>query len=182
MKNINERIEKIIEHSQLSNSEFADAIEVPRSSISHIISGRNKPSLDFLVKIKNEFPTFTWDWMIYGEGEMQKSETDKIENIEKVETKKGEIEKPKAATLPDLFSLIDDENFGATESEDKVLKPIVPDYPTAGQSLKKSILDDSQRLDIEEKFETNKTIENQAVKVKRIVLFYDNGKFETFEP
>lgn len=176
MKNINERIEKIIEHSQLSNSEFADAIEVPRSSISHILSGRNKPSLDFLMKIKNEFPTFTWDWMIYGNGEMENSEP-----IE-MEIKKEEIVKPKMATLPDLFSLIDDENFGNTESEDKVLKPIVPDFPTARQTIHKNILDDSQGLQIEENLKKSQDHENQSVKIKRIVFFYENGKFETFEP
>lgn len=176
MKRINERIEKIIEHSQLSNSEFADAIEVPRSSISHILSGRNKPSLDFLIKIKNEFPTFTWDWMIYGNGEMQESEP--IQS----EIKTEEKQKPKTTTLPDLFSLIDDENFGNTESEDKISKPIVPDFPTPRQVTNKSVIEDSQRLEVQEKQDINKITDNQLVKVKRIVLFYENGKFEAFEP
>ena len=49
--NLNERISEIINYSQLSASEFADEIEVQRSNISHITSGRNKPSLDFLMKI-----------------------------------------------------------------------------------------------------------------------------------
>lgn len=176
MKKINERIEKIIEHSQLSNSEFADAIEVPRSSISHIISGRNKPSLDFLMKIKNEFPTFTWDWMIYGTGEMQEKETVQVEE------KKEEKQKSKTATLPDLFSLIDDENFGNTESEDKILKPNVPDFPTPRQVQNKNVLEDSQRLAVQENYKNTHSTENQTNNIKRIVLFYEDGKFESFEP
>ena len=49
---INERITKVLEYSGFSASEFADEIDVQRSSISHIISGRNKPSLEFVTKIK----------------------------------------------------------------------------------------------------------------------------------
>ena len=62
--NLNERIAKILEYSGYSASEFADAIEVQRSSVSHITSGRNKPSLDFLIKVKNRFPELQWDWLI----------------------------------------------------------------------------------------------------------------------
>ena len=52
--NLNERISKVISYSELSSSEFADEIDVQRSNISHITSGRNKPSLDFLIKIKEK--------------------------------------------------------------------------------------------------------------------------------
>jgi transcriptional regulator with XRE-family HTH domain len=52
---INERITKILEYSGFSASEFADEIDVQRSSISHIISGRNKPSLEFVTKLKTDF-------------------------------------------------------------------------------------------------------------------------------
>ena len=176
MKNINERIEKIIEHSKLSNSEFADTIEVPRSSISHIISGRNKPSLDFLIKIKNEFPTFNWDWMIYGEGEMEKSEQEAVDKniVEKA--------KPKTATLPDLFSLIDDDNFGYTESEDKISNAKAPEFPNPRSQTNKTVVEDSQPLATQENENKSQVAENQENKIKRIVFFYENGKFETFEP
>ena len=52
---LKERISEVIAYSQFSLSEFADEIEVQRSSISHITSGRNKPSLDFLIKLKAAF-------------------------------------------------------------------------------------------------------------------------------
>ena len=71
---LNERISKVIEYSGLTPSEFADEIDVQRSSISHITSGRNKPSLEFIIKIKSRFPELLWDWLVTGEGEMLKSE------------------------------------------------------------------------------------------------------------
>lgn len=55
--NLNERISKIIEYSELTASEFADEIEVQRSNISHIASGRNKPSR-FLLRSKTVFPNY----------------------------------------------------------------------------------------------------------------------------
>ena len=50
----------------LSASEFADRIGVQRSSISHILSGRNKPSIDFLEKIKTAFPEADLNWLVSG--------------------------------------------------------------------------------------------------------------------
>ena len=60
------RILEILEKSGLTPSEFADKIEVQRSAISHITSGRNKPSLEFLIKIKQAFPEIDTDWLVFG--------------------------------------------------------------------------------------------------------------------
>ena len=67
---LNSRVQKIINYSELSLSEFADEIGVQRSNISHVLSGRNKPSLDFLMKIKDRFPEIQWEWLIEGKGAM----------------------------------------------------------------------------------------------------------------
>ena len=62
-----ERIKRIISDSGLSNSSFADKIGVPRSSISHILSGRNNPSLDLIIKILRNFDDINADFLIKGE-------------------------------------------------------------------------------------------------------------------
>ena len=67
---IKDRIFKILNEENLSSSKFADIIDVQRSSISHIISGRNKPSLDFIQKVLINFPQIYPDWLIIGKGEM----------------------------------------------------------------------------------------------------------------
>lgn len=66
MTNIVERIDQIIQEQQLSSAAFADAIGVQRSSISHVLSGRNKPSLDFILKILEAFPHISSDWLLFG--------------------------------------------------------------------------------------------------------------------
>jgi len=52
----------------LTAAQFADQLEVQRSGISHLLSGRNKPSLDFILKLKETFPEFNLDWIIQGRG------------------------------------------------------------------------------------------------------------------
>lgn len=167
--NLNDRITKIIAYSGLTPSEFADEIEVQRSNISHIASGRNKPSLDFLIKIKSRFPELQWDWMITGEGEMHKS-------AEEV------VEKPKPTPVPDLFSIIADENFGRTESEDRVTVEYPRESEITAQQPSNRNINDSQRLEGQETKTTSQRIDSQQVKIKKIVWFYENGKFESFEP
>jgi len=71
MKN---RIVQLINSEGLTSSKFADTIGVQRSSISHILSGRNNPSLDFIQKILASFPRINSDWLISGSGEMYKSQ------------------------------------------------------------------------------------------------------------
>ena len=66
MKEIVKRITQILEEQQLSSSAFADTIGVQRSSISHVLSGRNKPSLEFILKTVRAFPTYSTDWLLFG--------------------------------------------------------------------------------------------------------------------
>jgi len=74
---IKDRIFKLLKEESLSSSKFADILDVQRSSISHIISGRNKPSLDFIQKVLRNFPAINPDWLIIGKGEMYLEEQQK---------------------------------------------------------------------------------------------------------
>ena len=75
MKEIALRIHELITFYQLSSASFADQIGVQRSSISHILSGRNKPSLDFGLKTLKAFPTLSSDWLLHGQGDIENNAT-----------------------------------------------------------------------------------------------------------
>lgn len=62
------RIEKILDFYGLTAAAFADKIEVQRSSISHLLSGRNKPSLEFVLKVVSSFPEVNLYWLLNGKG------------------------------------------------------------------------------------------------------------------
>lgn len=59
-----------MEHEGLTPSKFAESIGIQRSAMSHIISGRNNPSLDVLIKILERFTYVDSDWLLFGKGEM----------------------------------------------------------------------------------------------------------------
>ena len=65
-----ERIKQVIEYSQLSSSAFADTIGISRSGLTHLLTGRNQPSLDVARKILAKFPDVSTEWLIMGMGEM----------------------------------------------------------------------------------------------------------------
>ena len=60
------RIEKLMENHQLSAAAFAEKIGVQRSSVSHILSKRNKPSLDFILKVHHHFEEVSLDSLLLG--------------------------------------------------------------------------------------------------------------------
>ncbi|MFH6603750.1 helix-turn-helix domain-containing protein [Maribacter algicola] len=62
------RLEEIFHYHGISASVFADRINVQRSSISHLLSGRNKPSLEFVLKVVKAFPEVDLYWLLQGKG------------------------------------------------------------------------------------------------------------------
>ncbi len=96
------RLNKILDFYDISAAAFADKIEVGRSSISHILSGRNKPSLDFVMKVVKNFPEVELYWLLNGKGNFPASSSEKkeIENKEPVpltpqkEQNPSQIQKP----------------------------------------------------------------------------------------
>ncbi|WP_418262969.1 helix-turn-helix domain-containing protein [Flavobacterium faecale] len=92
------RLEIILDYYSLNASAFADKIGVQRSSLSHLLSGRNKPSLDFILKILEEFPEVDLYWVLNGKGQFPRdAETNS-------EINKDIPAKPETSAPNDLFS------------------------------------------------------------------------------
>ena len=68
-----ERLQKVIRFYDESASSFAEKIGVQRSGISHILSGRNKPSLDFVMKVLHSYPEVDLYWLMNGKGDFPTS-------------------------------------------------------------------------------------------------------------
>jgi transcriptional regulator with XRE-family HTH domain len=80
------RLKEVIEYYQFSASSFADKVGVQRSSISHILSGRNKPSLDFILKITTELQDVDINWLLKGKGTFPKVSVSKQKNAQTTPT------------------------------------------------------------------------------------------------
>lgn len=108
------RIKQIMELENLSSSQFADEIGVQRSAMSHVLSGRNNPSLDFVMKIKACFNEISLDWLLLGKGNMLISSNEKTNSI----LKEKEINDTLADDVDRLKTLFDDAGIDNSNSSD----------------------------------------------------------------
>ena len=105
------RLEIIMDYYGLNASLFADKISVQRSSISHLLSGRNKPSLDFILKIMDVFPDVDLYWILMGKGSFPNVES---KNENSIVTEKIEV-----APTPILDSSIEHNLFSKINVPDE---------------------------------------------------------------
>lgn len=148
------RLEIILDYYSLNASAFADKIGVQRSSLSHLLSGRNKPSLDFILKILDVFPDVDLYWILNGKGNFPKNSDENRTGIiaEKIISAPTPI--PQNQIAENLFS----------PSEIPVVKNIVED--TNSTSIVKE----------------NITISTSSNEIDKIVIFYKNGTFKDYKP
>ena len=66
MELIKDRLSHILRAKNLTATQFAEMMQIQPSNVSHLLSGRNKPSLDFLIKLKEIFPEYNYEWIILG--------------------------------------------------------------------------------------------------------------------
>ncbi|QAR30925.1 XRE family transcriptional regulator [Ornithobacterium rhinotracheale] len=157
-------IENILEVYNLNAAEFAEKIDVQRSSISHILSGRNNPSLDFLLKVKENFPELRWEYLM-----LKKLPMYEIEN--KV------IMSKKMENNPILPSLFDDIPYESV-SEDE----ISPNTSVKNVEKQEEKRDTPTLPPKQESQEQNAIATKKEKQITRVICFYDDGSFESFEP
>ena len=68
------RLQQVMDYYRLNAAAFADALEIQRSGISHLLSERNKPSLDFILKLIEKFPEVDMYWITLGKGTFPRKE------------------------------------------------------------------------------------------------------------
>jgi transcriptional regulator with XRE-family HTH domain len=95
-----DRITTLMKEYNLTASQFADEIGIQRSGMSHLLSGRNKPSLDFVMKVLKRFPEVTAGWLIQGEDTPEENFTPGVENP--VNTQKTLFDEPVAEEPQEL--------------------------------------------------------------------------------
>ncbi len=72
---MNRRLLQFLQARNISQTQLADTLSVARGSVSHILSGRNKPGYDFLESLLLHYPELNLDWLLTGKGEMYKTES-----------------------------------------------------------------------------------------------------------
>ncbi len=176
-----DRILKIMDYNKFTPSEFADALEIDRSRLSHILNGRNNPSLEIVMKILEKFPEINSDWLLFGSGNMLKN----VENSNKNSILINEKNKPTTAKLdldiPDTYN--DDKNLDEQINEEKDLKEEIKE-PTNAPLTDKSINEDKFNI-ASQNIISEKPVHNINEGIKEIisiVWFFSDGTFKSFTP
>lgn len=86
------RLQLIMDYYELTASAFADSLQIQRSSISHLLSERNKPSLDFILKLVETYPEVDIFWITQGKGSFPPAPSNKIENLSNEKSKNTVIQ------------------------------------------------------------------------------------------
>ena len=117
------RLEILLDYYSLNASSFADKIGVQRSSLSHLLSGRNKPSLDFILKVLDNYPEVDLYWITNGKGVFPKSI--KIETASTAtlfsEVKPEIVETKIAAEISESKNIIVDEKNNGNKITEKIV-------------------------------------------------------------
>ena len=113
---MNLRLQQFINAENITQSELADTIGVARGSISHILSGRNKPSFDLIEKMAACYPALNIEWLITGKGKMYKNHTPVVQE-------------------GDLFDFADEQIEAEPEAEISPIKMTIPKVNTSNKRL-----------------------------------------------
>lgn len=106
-----DRIAHIMRAKNLKASDFASLLGIQPSGVSHILAGRNQPSLEFVKKIKETFPEYNLDWIIFGIGPMTTSEPFKESKY---------VPETASSVVPETLPLEDKNLFVPTETDENL--------------------------------------------------------------
>lgn len=189
---INQRIYEVIQFLVLTPTAFADEIGIQRSGLSHILKGRNRPSLDMVQKIVARYPDINLTWLVNGTGNLSLSTPSVINLRQKTsEEPKKTLEENRGKSLKNtLFDFPQAE--GAAEKSPKA-SPEVPttrtafshedfqvkDAPSSENATSPTApLEDPKSSGSRFSFDSPEGVGNK--KIAKIVVFYSDHTFEEF--
>lgn len=121
-----DRIKQVMEYEQMSPTAFADKININRSSLTHIFSGRNQPSLDIAKKILIAFPEISTEWLIMGMGSM-------IQEVSAQSAPAPSVKTVDNMQQTDLFFGTEDGFMNQDESEVTEAEPVIEEVSMVEQ-------------------------------------------------
>ncbi len=177
-----ERLKEILSREALSPARFAELVGVQRSSVSHIISGRNKPSLDFLRKILTALEHISPDWLISGKGPYKRVDwvaaQKQSSNRPQSEHPSGRIE------FPVTHSALRDEDRAVYQSNKPRfnLSPAKTSPPSIDEKGAESGTEQKKSATASADSIPPSTPPHAPKKVIKTILFYEDKTFQVFYP
>jgi transcriptional regulator with XRE-family HTH domain len=166
-----ERLLQLLDLEQITPSKFADIIGVQRSSVSHVISGRNKPSYDFLQKTLKAFPGLNASWLMLGEGTMYEQMGRQVSG--------NLFDTPEEAPEDPIPEEIKEGDRGIEQILPSQA-PSTEDSPEGKPA--KSIIESGDEAVSEQTKEIPVQPGRQGKRVVQVMVFYEDDTFRTYSP
>ena len=137
-----EKLLKLMKSEKLSSSRLAEILEIQPSSISHILSGRNKPSYDFLVKILRRFPTLNPDWLLLNAEQMYRSNEELDRRINDTNTQSSQTTGSAEKMIVNSKNALNLKNESSQNSTNRPIEniPSVANIATDGRAIERVIV------------------------------------------
>jgi transcriptional regulator with XRE-family HTH domain len=137
-----EKLLKLMKSEKLSSSRLAEILEIQPSSISHILSGRNKPSYDFLVKILRRFPTLNPDWLLLDAEQMYRSNEELDRHINDTNTQSSQTTGSAEKMIVNSKNALNPKNENSQNSTNRPIENIaaVANIATDGRTIERVIV------------------------------------------
>ena len=137
-----EKLLKLMKSEKLSSSRLAEILEIQPSSISHILSGRNKPSYDFLVKILRRFPTLNPDWLLLDAEQMYRSNEELDRRINDTNTQSSQTTGSAEKMIVNSKNALNPKNESSQNSTNRPVENItaVANIATDGRTIERVIV------------------------------------------
>ena len=137
-----EKLLKLMKSEKLSSSRLAEILEIQPSSISHILSGRNKPSYDFLVKILRRFPTLNPDWLLLDAEQMYRSNEELDRHINDTNTQSSQTTGSAEKMIVNSKNVLNPKNESSQNSTNRPIENIaaVANIATDGRTIERVIV------------------------------------------
>lgn len=165
-ENFATRLKLFMDNIGVPSSQFADSCEIPRPSFSQLLSGRNQKVSDVLIKkIHSAYPELSVMWLMFGEGDMMKSEDEKPAEKSPAPKNADEIPQIPAAGKPASgYSTLKGLNMPAEHTQNSIFQQFE---------------DNKKILELQMQIES---LQKNPRRVAQITVYYDDSTFETFVP
>lgn len=174
-----ERIKLLLQASNMNASKFADEIGVQRSSISHILSGRNLPSLDLIQKILKRFPDVSTEWILNGKGSMLKNQTELFVENEDDTLLFPSNEDIKKSSTDNFNNQIENNEIITEKPENKGTSEVFLSTKAPENSINQNEPDIVEENLKEKQLKSNS---RTSRKIEKIVIFYTDNTFKEYFP
>lgn len=179
---IEQRIKELLLARQLSPTQFADTIGISRPIVSHILSGRNKPSLEVVQRVIAAFPELSLPWLLNGTGPMLAAAPLAVAETPRSRTVRPKTELPYQPTATEAPRALESEVAPAPVAPVLPTVTVTAEVAAAVEQVESAVTASVAPSEPGTQANLAQVVSAPGKMIRRIVIFYQDGTFSDFQP